>query len=616
MSEAAERSWAEAEAAREAGRFGEAGTAYRKTIALVPDFMPAHVNSALALEAGGRADAAIGETRRALHLAPDHPQLPFNLGNLLNATRRPGALAAFRCALALDPAMSRAWLNLGVVMHREGALSEAAAAALRILAIVPDHADAWNNLGNARRDQGRIEDALAGYERALALRPGFADAARNHLCAGLYRDDDEALAGEKARRFARRFGPPAQAAGSRARPAPAIDADPERALRIGLLSSDLGDHPVGCNLAALFEHRDRRRLWLAAYDTAARADPASAWFRAQADLWRNVAPLSDRQIAEQIRADRIDILVSLAGHFDLNRPLVAAWRPAPVQAVMHDGGPSGLNEDEADPRIDAWITDRWLHPDGEHAGDEDAAREPAACAGGDRLLRLPLFYNFLKPARPPSSSRPDPAGTVFGSFSNPAKLSRAALATWARILQRLPQARLVLKYRACYGDPGVIARVQALIRAAGGDPERLVFAAALETGHAHLERYGAIDIALDPFPFSGATTSFEALAMGVPVLTLAGKAAIGRTTTAILGPLGLDELIARTPDDYVERAVALAHDPERLARLRSEIPERLAASPLIDGKAYAASLEAAFHRLWRERGERGSTRERAASVLR
>jgi predicted O-linked N-acetylglucosamine transferase (SPINDLY family) len=585
----AETLWARAEAARVQGRFGEASAAYRRTSALVPDFMAAHANLALVLEAQAETQAAASEIRRAIHLAPDHPQLPFNLGNLLYAARRPGAAAQFRRSLALKPDQAGAWLNLGVALHRDGALSEAASAAGRTLALEPAYAEAWNNLGNARRDQGRIEDALESYEEALRLKPFYADAARNRLGARLYLDDDEERAGREASNFARRFGPPATTT-------PAIDTepgryrDPERPLTLGLLTSDLGDHPVGRNLAGLIEHRDPRQIRLAVYDTGGGKDALGMRFRERVDLWRSVAGFPDPEIASLIRADRIDVLLSLAGRFDRNRPLVAAWRAAPVQVAMYDGGASGMGsgkaDENADPPIAGWLTDRWLHPEGTHAG-------------GDRLLRLPLCYSFQPLGQPPPPRHADGDRLVLGSFSNPAKLSRATLEAWKAILRRLPEADLALKYRGFYADPEVKMRILGLIGEEQGSRLRLI--AAIEDTPMHLERYGTIDIALDPFPFSGATTSFEALSMGVPVVTLAGNAAIGRTTAAILGPLGLEELIASSAEEYVERVVALAKDRARRERLRREIPERLSVSPLLDGKAHAASLAEMFRRLWRER---------------
>jgi len=601
VSGSAETCWTEAEAARQGGRPGEAATGYRRTLALVPGFMAAHANLALMLEAEARLEAALAETRRARHIAPGHPQLPFNLGNLLAAARLPGGTAAYRSALALDPAMAPAWLALGTARLRDGAASAAEAAITRTLALAPAYAEAWNNLGTARQSQGRIEDALAAYDQALALEPSYADAARNRLGARLYLDDDEEKSGEAAHDFVRRFGARTPAPLSDADPSgrscdpSGRSCDPDRLLAIGLLSSDLRDHPVGRNLAGLIEHRDPHEIRIAVYDTGAGSDPLQAWFRARTDLWRSVASLSDERIAGQIRADGIDILVSLAGRFDRNRPLVASWRAAPVQVAMYDGGASGMGhgmmdagmaEESGDPPIAGWITDRWLHPEGTHAG-------------GDRLLRLPACYNFIALEGAAGTYRPDPGRTVFGSFSNPAKLSPATLAAWKAILERLPEAHLVLKYRSFYGDPAIMRRI---VEHFGNALEpRIRLIAALDGTRTHLERYAEIDIALDPFPFSGATTTFEALSMGVPVITLAARAAIGRTSTAILGPLGLDELIASSPADYVERATALAGDRQRLAALRAEIPRRLRASPLVDGKAQAQALTQMLRRLWRER---------------
>lgn len=586
--ETAEACWRRGEQSRAGARPEAAAADYRRVLALAPSFMPAQANLALVLGAVAEAEPVL---RRALALAPGHPQLLFNLGNLLWATSRPGAAGAFRGVLALAPATADAWLNLGVAVHGEGRLGAAAGAAARVLALVPTHAGAWNNLANARRDQGLIEPALAAYDRALALRPLDRDAGRNRLAARLYVDDDEEQDGRAARAFVLGHAPARPPS-----PPPTYRRD-GAPLRVGLLSSDLGDHPVGRNLAGFVAHRDASRIFLAAYDTGARRDRMNLWMRGRVDLWREVGSLDDAGIAGTIRADRIDVLVVLAGRFDRNRPLVAAWRPAPLQLTMHDGGPSGMGEggrgeggrgeggrgEGDDPAIAARLTDRWLHPVGERAG-------------GDRLLRLPVFYNFPKPERAPALHRPAAAGALrLGSFSNPAKLSARVLRCWGEILARLPEARLALKYRGWYGDPEVQARIRALV--GEGAAARIDFVAAAETAEAHLARYADIDLALDPFPFSGAATSFEALAMGVPVLTLAGRAAIGRTTLAILGPLGLEELIAVSEADYVRRALGLARDGAALARLRREAPTRLAASPLVDGRAYAAALEAAFRSL-------------------
>lgn len=581
MELSAETCWGLGEKAREAGKPREALQPYRRTLALMPSFMPALANLSLVLSMESAGTEALKTVRRAVSIAPEIALLHLNLGNAFFAfSVAAPAARSFRCALTIDPAYAEAWLNLGVAVHGEGRLSAACGAARRALSVRPAYAEAWNNLANARRDQGFIEGALIAYDRAVGLRPDYADAARNRLAARLYLDDDDERAGEEAADFFRRYG------SSRPQCTATTDPDPERRIRVGLLSADLRDHPVGRNLASFFRHRDPASIDLVCYDVGT-GDKTSAWFRARSDLWRSVGALSDAAIAEVIHADRVDVLIVLAGRFDRNHPLVASYRAAPVQAAMHDGGPSGLGGGD-DPAIDAWITDAVLHPAGTHAG-------------GDRLLRLPVFYSFPSPDLPPVPRRAEPdKGMVLGSFSNPAKLSHPLLKAWGQVLTRLPAAQLRLKYRTWYADPEVQARVAAGIAAGGGDPGRIDFRAGADDASTHLQGYGGIDLVLDPFPFSGATASFEALAMGVPVLTLAGRAAIGRTTASILMPLGLEELVVASVDDYVVRAVALAGNPSRLRQLRGEIASRLATSPLVDGESYTAALTRALRGLWRD----------------
>jgi len=637
--EAAQAAWASAEGLRLAFD-GGAVSGYRRVLALVPGFMPAMANLGLVLgwlPRSVRGAQAVSASLRAVALAPEHLQLRLNLGNAWAETGRADrAAGALRCGLALDPSYAEAWLNLGVALQAGGdlsgdGLSGAARAAGRAVAVRPTYAEAWNNLANARRDQGFAVAAERAYLQALALRPDYADAARNLLAARLYVGDDDERAGADAAAFCRRFGP-GDVAGDVAGDVPwnmpgdvlgtayGLRADPERRLRVGILSSDLHDHPVGRTFASFFRHRDPAAIELACYDTG--LGRGTGWFRERADLWRGVGGLSDRAIAEAIRGDAVDVLILAAGRFDRNRPLVAAFRAAPVQVTIYDGGPSGLGPGFAvageGSAIAAWITDAVMHPVqvGIGAGAGMAGAGDALC-GGDRLVRLPVLHSFLSPDRPlvTRAAAPEEA-IVFGSFSNPAKLSDAVLAAWGRILAGVPSAVLVLKYRGWYGDPEVQARVRGAIGRAGGAEAQLRFLAGADEAGAHLARYGAIDLALDPFPFSGATTSFEALAMGVPVLTLAGKAAIGRTTAAILAPLGLEDFIADSVEAYVARACALAGDPARLRHLRgagrAEIRARLEASPLLDGPAHAASLTRALRGLWREWCARREEREKAA----
>jgi predicted O-linked N-acetylglucosamine transferase (SPINDLY family) len=310
-------------------------------------------------------------------------------------------------------------------------------------------------------------------------------------------------------------------------------------------------------------------------------DAMTARYQAMADGWRSIVGLSDAQVAELIRQDGVDVLVLLAGRFDHNRPLIAAHRAAPVQVSFHDPATSGLSA------MDYLIADRILVP-----------RRPTE-KFTERVIRLPSFY-IHAPLEGAPEVGPLPAATrghvTFASFNNPAKLNDRVLTTWRDLLVALPDARLRLKFKNWFENAGIRSRIE---RAFGDVAGRVEFDTAQTVRGAHLALYGDVDLALDPFPFTGSTTTFEALWMGVPVVTLLGETMVGRWSASMLRVLGLDELIARTPEEYVRKAVALAGEPAKLARLRAELRQRVAASPLCNGGLRARQMDRIYRALWR-----------------
>ena len=302
--------------------------------------------------------------------------------------------------------------------------------------------------------------------------------------------------------------------------------------------------------------------------------------------------LSDEELAERIRADGIDILVDLAGHTAKNRLRVFARKPAPVQ-VTWLGYPNTTGLEAIDYRLVDAVTDP--------VGEADAW-------ASETLVRLEggfLCYGGLKDAPEPTVPPCLKTGTVtFGSFNNPAKVSAATFDAWATLLSRLPQARLLLK-----GTPFADAATRALFLARLGErgvaAERIELVAWLPGAAAHLALYHRVDIALDPFPYNGTTTTCEALWMGVPVVTLRGDRHAGRVGASLLSQIGLTDLIANSVEEYVEIALALARNPGRLDELRRTLRPRMAASPLCDGRAFARKIEAAFRTMW-QRVVRGS----------
>ena len=412
-----------------------------------------------------------------------------------------------------------------------------------------------------------MREALHACEQALGLRPDHAELHRLRLLTMLY--DEECSEGaflEAQREHARRCP-----AGPRA--APLSRAAGER-LRVGYLSSDLRDHPVGHNVAPLIQNHDPRRVELFLYADHAGDDPVAESLRRRAEHWVEVSHLDDDALRRRMLGDRLHVLTFLAGHLDRNRLRLAASRLAPVQISMHDVASSAL------PEMDFWMTDGFLHP----AGHDEPFSE--------RLVRLPVFYCYLPPEDAGPVAAPTVGGTPrFGSFSNPAKLNDRVLDLWSRLLRAVPGATLTLAYTDVFGAAEARSEYAGRLATRGVEPDRLRFLAGRTCRRDHLARYAEIDVALDPFPFNGATTTFEALWMGVPVVTLLGRRFVSRAAGSILHAAGLDELVAPNQASYLDIATRLVADPARLARLRNSLRARLAGGPLCDGPRYARGME-------------------------
>ncbi len=383
---------------------------------------------------------------------------------------------------------------------------------------------------------------------------------------------------EEARRLAQRYARKPLSA-----PATTPRADPARRLRIGYLSSDFRNHPVVRNIEPLLVHRDRERFEVVAYAEVRNPDGVTTRLQGLFDQWRSTIDRTDEDVAAQIRADGVDILVTLAGHLDENRLLVCGYRPAPVQVSLYDVATSGFDE------VDYLLTDRTICP-----------RKPAE-KFTERVIRLPTSYVYA-PMRDGSPVGPSPArghgAVTFGSFNNPTKLNGATLALWGQILKSVPGSRLILKFHRWFQAADLQARVRTAFSAVGVEADRIEYLSGDEPLADHLQTYSRIDIALDTYPFGGATTTFEALWMGVPVVTLVGDTMVSRCAASMLRAVKLDSLVTDSPGQYIAAAVALAADRERLAGLRASLRERVMGSPLVDGRAHARRIERVYRAIW------------------
>jgi protein O-GlcNAc transferase len=608
-------------ALKELNRLEQALPSYDRAVALSPAYAEAWANRGTALQDLGRFAEALASYDRVIALRPDHAEAHYNRGHAMKGLDRlADAVASYDRALALRPDYAEAWSYRGVALQDLGRLDDALASYDRALALKPDHADTYSHRANAFLNQGKLDEAVVHYQRALALKPDFAAAhgslakaltaqgrfaeAQEHYERALaldpradapwrglnslltYRPDlgvDERF--ERQRTYGRAM------AARVAEPLPplALDQDPQRRLRIGWLSSDFRRHPVGWNLQPFFEHRDRSRFEAMCYADVRAPDSVTAWFRGHCDAWQSIVGLGDRAVAERIRADRIDVLVFLAGRFDENRLQLAAWRAAPVQVSMFDVATCGLDA------MDYLVADRLMVP----------AR--GAERFTERVLRLPNTYvhpgigEAPPVVAPPSLTQ---GHVTFGCFNNPAKVNDRVLALWAQLLARVPGSRLVLTYQNHFQSASLRERIEAIMGRHGIDRSRLELGGVRAGRNIHLVRYGGIDIALDPFPFNGSTTTFEALWMGVPVVTLEGGTLVSRWSGAQLRHAGLPELVARTAEDYLAIGVALAGDGGRLAALRSDLRRRVQASILCDAQRTTRYLERGLRALWNSHGKR------------
>ncbi len=412
--------------------------------------------------------------------------------------------------------------------------------------------------------------------------PADAASASARLCQLNYRPDlSQAQLFREHAAWAERFASPMAPAATHPNPP-----EPERPLRVGYVSGDFRRHPVAFFVEPLLRCHDRRVVQPFCYSNSGERDDLNDHLRALVPDWRDIAGLDDDAVAALIRRDRIDVLVDLSGHTARNRLPVFARKPAPVQVTA-----IGYVNTTGLAAMDYRLTDGWCDPPGT---DETHFSES--------LWRLPGGFNCYAP--PNGLPAPGPAPLMgcghvtFGSFNNMDKVSPEVLDLWAQLLRAVPGARLVLKTKTL-SESAVGAAIRARFAAAGVDAGRIELIEWSATLREHFEHYRRIDIALDPFPYNGTTTTCEALMMGVPVIALAGERHAARVSASILARLGLEVLVAPDPAGYLARAQALALKPEAVANLRAGLRRRIAASPLADAAGYTRGLEAAYREMWR-----------------
>lgn len=593
----------------------------RKAVALDSAYPEARYQLGRLLEQGGALDQAESCYRGALLVSPSYVMARYQLGVVLEKQAKlPEARACFEQVIAIDPEMAHAHAKLGDLYLREGLTREAEACYGKALLSAPDLSYVDVRLGDLKVEASELDEAVEYFQSALKKNPGniwcyrkiaqvYLNMGRHEEAVDLMRQADRLEIGtpdsQSSKLVALMCSPSMSTEelvaehmmfGQYCREliVPKENhsnvRDPERRLRIGYVSGDFVNHVVSYFFEPLLECHHRDQVAVFCYHNNAKSDSVTERLKGKADYWRDIAQLDDAAAASLIQADEIDILVDLSGHSYRNRLLLFAHKPAPVQVTW-----LGYLATTGMSTMDYRLCDAYTDPPGRTENQHS-----------EQLIRLPNSqWCYLPPIGLPKVNDLPLASKGYltlGSFSVMPKVNRLTISLWAKVLHALPSSRLLLASVPGSSTAKHLAQEFEFFQIS---TERLIFRGRMKAED-YFASYGEVDIILDSFPYNGGTTTLDAILMGVPVVTLAGERSVSRGGVSILSNIGLTDLIAATPDDYVRIAQDLARDPARLGELRATLRQRMEKSPLMGMERFAWDLEGLYRRMWRRWVERHS----------
>jgi FkbM family methyltransferase len=523
--------------------------------------------------------------KSVIDLDPDCVLAHYNLGCVFQGQHRyPEAITSYLRSLKIDANYIDSLKNLGYVYYKNGQADLAQECFQKILQLNPNHSETYELLGFIAGEQGKLSECISLLNESLKINPNNP---KLHSCFLFNLSSLISFTPQEILDSAQLWYQ--QQVVSQWLPTLTThsqDKTPHRRLRIGYISPDFRRHSVSSFIKPVFQHHDRTQVEVFCYGEVNEPDAITEEIIDICDGWRSTVGLSDLQVAELIQTDRIDIIVDLAGHTANNRMMVLGMKPAPIQTTyLGYFATTGL------PTIDYWITDQVLHP---HDTGEKTS---------ETIWRLPRCYVGYEPLKnaPEITELPSKKTGIFtfSSFNNLRKLTPETFALWIEILKAVPNSRLVLKCPTSdVFSPLIAERIQTPFVEQGIDPQRIFLYGGFATDEDHLNLYNQVDLHLDSIPYTGCTTTCEALWMGVPTLTLAGTRKMERMSASILHSVGLDDCIAHSAVEYVQKAIAFAQNLDYLQSLRLTMRERLLHSPLLDVKNIASTLEAAYRQMW------------------
>jgi predicted O-linked N-acetylglucosamine transferase (SPINDLY family) len=571
----------------DAGRWEEAAMSARKAIALAPRLTEAYSLLGAAMFIGGRIDESIAASQKALTLDPNSYQALGNLGNSMMVSGRiDDAIKIYRQTVAKHPNAAGGWSNLGNALQQRAMTEEALFACTKATQLDPNLADAHNNLGNVYKDLAQMDIACEEYYKAIALRPQMSTFHSNLVYAMWFCQNYTAeQIYLESKKWADFLAEPL----TRAAAPHDNERNPNKRIRIGYVSSDFRDHPVGRLISPLLANHDRTKFEVILFSGVSRFDAVTQRIYSWVDKVLNTRDASDEGLANIIRAEKVDLLVDLTLHMGGSRMPAFARKPAPVQITyLAYCATSGMKA------MDYCVSDYNLDPPPPGATEQDTPSP----VHSERILRLSRCYwcYTISPEAPPVN--PLPALTrgfpTFGSFNSFTKLNTAVHDVWAQLLLRVPNARL---FMVVPGGPDAQRKVAEDYARRGVHPSRLIMSD-ITPFVIYFRHFLEVDVALDPWPYNGGTTTMDALLMGVPVVNLEGRWATARAGITLMKNVGHPEWIAQNTEQYIQIAMDLVSDLPRLNAIRQSLRQRMINSPLMDGKGFAQDMEAAYRRAW------------------
>jgi protein O-GlcNAc transferase len=572
-------------ALQDKGMLEEAIACYRVAEALRPDHAKTYNNMGSAYLRIGQSDEAIACFKKASHLDPDFFMAHYNLGSVHYQNRNiADAKQSFQRALLLKPDFAQAHNNFANLLKEEGQLKLAAVEYRLAIHYNQNLTEAYFNLANVLIKIWHTEEALALLERLLTIDPQNEIGHSNYLFYAHYSDRFNA---DDFYRMARNWEQMHAAVfEERAKKIKFTNlVDTERRLKIGYVSADFCLHPVGLFIESVLASHDKSDVEVYCYYNFIQRDKLTTRIATLVDHWRDIHGVSDELVEALIRQDEIDILVDLSGHTEANRLLLFARKSAPVQVTwLGYFATTGISA------IDYLIADQ--------VGVPESHRKHFA----ETVWYLPdtrLCFSVPEinlPVSPLPALKND--YITFGCFQNMSKVGDKVLATWAAILTDLPDARFRWQCHQLK-DPEVVQELMLRLQQNGIDPARMTLLGSV-AHEAYLSAHSEVDMILDTFPYPGGTTTCEALWMGVPTLTLAGDTLLSRQGASLLTAVGLSDWIVTSRKDYIDKALTLAGDIPKLAKLRAVLREQVKTSPLLDAPRFAHGLEEAYRSMWRK----------------